>query len=337
MKIFYMILIPVLLFQIASAEKFSLKRLGYKHYSVQHPSLGKINYYVSLNQIDKRKPILLYLDGSGASPLFQYTNNGLASTVPFDAKKTSNTFHVVLISKPGVPFLDSMQHDEQGRPHYPAPLEYDKKLSLDWRTQAAKTTLENVLSTLETNKVISIIGISEGFQVGAKLIEQYDKISNAALLVGNGLSQFYDFIIHNRMLEQKEKISSDLAQQNIDSLLTTFKDIYRYPNSTQKKWYGHTYLRWSSFAKNSPMENILSSDIPIYLVGCSKDVNTSVLSTDYLFLEATRRKKNNILYKVLPYDHFFNEIIKDENGNISAKKSHIHEEIDSALQWLASQ
>jgi len=53
------------------------------------------------------------------------------------------------------------------------------------------------------------------------------------------------------------------------------------------------------------MENVLSVDIPVYIVAGSEDRNTTILSTDYLYLESIRRGKNNITYKVYPYDHLF--------------------------------
>ncbi len=338
MKIPCLILLSLFFFSKTFSQTYTPEKLGFKHYSINHKMLGQINYYVSLPRIKAKKQILLYLDGSGAIPLFQYTKGGIGSTVPLNTKELSEKFHVVLISKPGVPFIDSMLRDTRtGRPLYKEPRAYTDKLSLQWRVEASKVVVQDVMHKLKTNNKVSVLGISEGFQVGAKLIEEYDRVSQAILFVGNGLSQFYDFIIHNRMLEQAGKISSTTAQKNIDSLNRTFTSIYNSPTSTTKKWYGHTYLRWSSFANNSPMENLLSSDIPIYLVGCSKDLNTSVLSTDYLYLEAIRRKKKNIQYKVLPYDHSFNERILDQNGETLSNENHMREEIEKAISWLTKQ
>jgi len=60
--------------------------------------------------------------------------------------------------------------------------------------------------------------------------------TQAVLMVGNGLSQFYDFIIQNRLDAQIGKISADQAQKNIDSLFKTAKEIYTNDQSADKEW-----------------------------------------------------------------------------------------------------
>ena len=60
-----------------NAQKLTSEQLGFKHFVINDISLGEINYYVSSKDIDKPKPILLYLDGSGSFPLFQYTERGI--------------------------------------------------------------------------------------------------------------------------------------------------------------------------------------------------------------------------------------------------------------------
>jgi hypothetical protein len=260
----------------------------------------------------------------------------LGSTVPLDTKNLSEQYHIVIISKPGVPFIDSVKMDEQtGFPIYKTPEEYSSRLSLDWRVNAANQVLNDVLKKVKVqNNKIAILGISEGFQVGAKLLTVNKKITHSILLVGNGLSQFYDFIIQNRMDAASGNISYEESQKNIDSLYKVYQDICLNSQSTKKEWSGHTYLRWSSFCKNKPMDNILSSSIPIYLVGSAKDRNTAVLSSDYLYLEAVEEGKQNITYKNYPYDHTFNEVITDDQGNVTSVKNHMMEVIEEALTWL---
>lgn len=319
-----------------SAQQYTPEQLGWKEFSIQHKELGVVNYYVTSNMIDKKKPILLYLDGSGSYPLYQYSERGIGSSVPLDYRTLSADYHLIIISKPGVPFLDTITMDSvTGYPLYETPAEYDKKLSLDWRVEAANVVLKDAMKNLQEDKSkIVVLGISEGFQVGAKLITVNKHITHAMLMVGNGLSQFYDFIIQNRLDAQSGAQDQEHAQGNIDSLYTVFEDIYSSGNSTEKHWYGHTYLRWSSFAQNNPTDNILSTDIPVYIVACSNDRNTSVLGTDYLFLESIRQGKTNITYEVYPYDHSFNEVIMDDQGNVVSVKHHMQEVMDGALAWM---
>lgn len=67
------------------------------------------DYYVSLNNVDVRKSVLLVLGGSGAGPLFEFAKKGFFSTVPSRIIKMSSACHVILISKPGVSFADSVK------------------------------------------------------------------------------------------------------------------------------------------------------------------------------------------------------------------------------------
>jgi hypothetical protein len=317
-----------------NGQKITLDQLGFKHFTINDKSLGEINYYISSKDIDKPKPILLYLDGSGAFPLFQYTERGIGSSVVIDFRNLSNEYHIILISKPGVPFLDSVKMDT-GIPIYKTPKTYKEKLSLDWRVNSAKLVLNKSIKKLNVaNKKVAVIGLSEGFQVGAKLASIDKNVSHLMLFVGNGLNQIYDFIIQNRTDTQSGAIPLEIAQKNIDSLYVIAKDIYENPNSTDKEWYGHTYLRWSSFTNNNPSENILSLNIPVYIVAAANDRNTSVLGTDYLYLESIRQKKKNIFYTVFPVDHSLNEPIKDENGKIVSMKNHRTEILNASFEWL---
>ena len=236
-------------------------------------------------------------------------------------------------------FIDTILTDTStGNPLYKTPIKYKRLLSLDWRVSSAKLVLNEIKKKIKVDtKKIAVLGISEGFQVGAKLVSVNKNITHALLMVGNGLSQFYDFIIQNRINAQIGIISEEEAQKNIDSLQTIYKDICRNGNSTEKEWYGHTYLRWNSFCQNQPVDNILSVNIPVYIVASANDKNTTVLSTDYLYLQSVLKGKNNINYLVYPYDHSFNEFIEDENGNTISSKNHLEEVLDKAIIWLNNQ
>lgn len=85
-----------------------------------------------------------------------------------------------------------------------------------------------------------------------------------------------------------------------------FKDIYSNPKSTDKTFLGHTYLRWSSFCKTDPLENMVKLDIPILLVSADNDKNAQILGLDYAKLEFLKLGKDNLTYWVYPNcDHYF--------------------------------
>lgn len=322
-----------------SQAKYTPEKLGWKSYQINDKKLGTINYYVSNNKIEETKPLLVYLDGSGNLPLYQIMERGVGGTVALNIKELSKTYHIVVLSKPGIPFIDSVKMGDYGGmriPTYkPKTDEYDKRLSLEWRAEAASAVINKIEKELPVNKSkIAVIGISEGFSVGAKLAAINKKVTHAALVVGHGLNQFFDFIIQARNEALVGKITLEQAQKRIDSLYNDFRAIYADKGNITKQWQGHTYLRWSSFCGSLPMDDILKANIPTHIIACANDLNTAVLSTDYLYLESIRQGRTNIDYKVYPYDHFFNETLTNEKGEVTGKTNHTLDVIGSAIKWI---
>lgn len=325
---------------IFSQAKYTPEKLGWKPYQINDKKLGTINYYVSSNKIEEKKPLLVYLDGSGNLPLYQIMERGVGGTIALNLKELSKTYHIVVLSKPGIPFIDTVKMESQYGgmtiPSYkPKTDEYDKRLSLEWRAEAASAVINKIDKELLLNKSkIAVIGISEGFAVGAKLAAINKKVTHAVLVVGHGLNQFFDFIIEARNEALIGKLTLEQAQNRIDSLYNDIRAIYADKGNTQKKWLGHTYLRWSSFCGSLPMDDILKANIPTYVIACANDSNSPVLSMDYLYLESIRQGRANIDYKVYPYDHFFNETVKDEKGEVTTT-NHTLDVIGSTIKWIS--
>ena len=337
MKRFLITVVCVLLAcTLVPAQDNNNINFGYKSFAINNKKLGKILYHISAEGIDQKKPVILYLDGSGPYPLFQHMTRGTGTTVPLSVKELSKKYHLVLISKPGVPLADSVTMDAAtGIPLYRAPEEYTKRLSLEWRVEAANLVLKEIREkfAVDTSR-IALLGISEGFQVGAKLLSVNKSVTHAMLLAGNGLNQLFDFIILNRMQAAAGKISREQAQQNIDSLYSDYKKIYAEPTATDKTWYGHSYKRWADFSNTIPLDNLMQTNIPVLVVAASEDENTTVLSADYIQLESIRKGKKNIDFKVYPYTHSFSEKVTDANGQTTHMKNHLSEVMKDTLDWL---
>jgi hypothetical protein len=339
MKITFSFLLALISLSVFSQNKYTPERLGWTPFQIKDKKLGTINYFVSSNEIKSKKPVLLYLDGSGNLPLYQIMQRGVGGTIALNVKELSKTYHIVVLSKPGIPFIDSVKMEDYNGvkiPSYkPKTDEYDKRLSLEWRAEAASAVINKIEKDLPiNNSKIAVIGISEGFSVGAKLAAINKKVTHAALVVGHGLNQFFDFIIQARNEALTGKITLEQAQKRIDSLYTDFRAIYADKSSITKQWQGHTYLRWSSFCGSFPMDDVLKANIPTHVVACANDTNTAVLSTDYLYLESIRLGRTNIDYKVYPYDHFFNEPVKNEKGEVTGMTNHTLDVIGSAITWI---
>jgi len=287
---------------------------GLKQFCLKDKSLGEINFYITKNGIEKNKPLLILLDGSGHLPIYLLLkkNDGkskIMGTIPFRYNKLSKNYHVVLISKPGTPFLDSIQVNtyEHYSDNYKPSKEYTEKLSLEWRVNSTSKIIDYLLRKIKIkeNEIIAI-GYSEGGQVVPKLALENPKVTKIVNIVGGGLNQFYDFITAERLKAQKGIITADQAQSKIDSLNLKFKEIYNNPNETNKFWLGHTYKRWASFCKDIPLENMRKLDIPILVIANGNDENSPISGLDYIKLDFIRENKTNLTYKVYPNcDHWF--------------------------------
>ncbi len=315
--------------------------INLKHYVVADKKLGTINCYVTDKGIDKEKPLLLYLDGSGDRPLFRFKidsarkSNIMYSTITFNYDSLAALYHVVFISKPGVKFADSVfvsSLDSNVETNTPA--EYTTRLSAGWRAEAASAVLDFLPGVLKVDaRKVVVMGYSEGSQVAPHVAVLNKKVTHVVLFSGNGINQLYDFIIQERLRAGRGEISHEEAQINIDELMSTFSNIFKHPLSTDSFWAGHTYLRWSSFCNTDPMDYMLQLKIPIYLAMGTADENTQVLSTDYLALEFLRRGKNNLIYKSYPScNHFFQKIIKN-----APPEDHLDEVTNEMFEWLNKQ
>lgn len=303
--------------------------------SIHDNDLGEINYHVYKNKMDIKKPLIVYLEGSKNFPLFWLNPNGRYSygtTLGFNS--ISNDYHIVLISKPNTPLVDSIRIAPSGRKQYPMNEVFREKYSLDWRTNSADKVINDALEKLNVDRSKVIIwGHSEGSQVAPAVAVINKNVTHVVAMMGNALNHLYDFILNERVAALNGDKTNEEAQANIDSLYIEFEKIYKDPKSTEKEWFGETYYKWSSFTLNSPIDNMLKLDIPILYIAGGEDQH-SILNMDYAKLEFLRKGKNNLTYKVFPNcDHFFLETKTDESG----KKEwidHLDEVNDFALDWL---
>lgn len=316
------------------AQDITPEMLGFSEYTLSNDGLGNVNYFISKSETTSQKPLLVYLDGSGPYPLFQKLEKGIGSTVVINFQELSKKYRILLISKPGIPFIDKVSKNENGFPKYEPTSEYIEKLSLDWRVNSANRVINHILENeIIKTEIVIAMGFSEGAQVVPKLASINKQIDAIMLFSGNGLTQLYDPLLSARINAAKGRLSEIEAQKQIDSLFKTYKEILKHPENTERKWYGHTYKRWASFAKNEPLKYLLQLNIPIYLVNGSLDENP-VSSADYIQLEFIRHAKDNLTYKTYPnYSHQFNEL-SIENNQVVALIPKINEVMDEAFNWL---
>lgn len=127
-------LLAIALLGVSGARAQSSFDTLFTHYTIQHPVLKAIDVHVTKDKSGKKKPLLLYLDGSGNFPIYSVNKDGqYSNSVPLRIRKYQKDYYIALISKPGVPFTDSIKVDPSGRRYYPETEDYYSRYSFDWR------------------------------------------------------------------------------------------------------------------------------------------------------------------------------------------------------------
>lgn len=306
----------------------------FKHDTLVDKHLGTIVIHTTKTRSSIKKPLLVYIDGSGNYPLFYRKSNGNYNTsVAFDIARYAKDYTIVLISKPGIPFSDSLRY-QSGNAYYPVNNTYNRYYSLQWRAGAASKAIDYLVkhAPVDTKRIV-VMGYSEGSQVAPAVAALNKKVTHVVCFVGNGLNQLYDFIINTRLQVDRNVITAEQGQKIVDSLYAVYGSIYADPSSTAHKWFGATYLKWSSFSETTPLENMLKLNIPILYIAGGKDNNQTIIDMDYVKLEFLRKGKTNLTYKVYPNsNHGFQETALKDGKEIKVDRS---DEVNQfAMDWL---
>ena len=309
-------------------------------FTAESKALGKIEYCTFNSSINKRKPLLIFIHGSGNFPTFHYRNDlkQYAWSAFSILQKYKDDYHVLFVNKPGIPLFDTIQIDPKtGHFDYPQNDEFDRHYSLDWRALAASMIIDRAVKDLLVDRTkIVVMGHSQGGQVAPKIAKLNQKVTHVVMLNCNVLNHLYDFILQERLASFKGEQSFETTQSNIDSLYADYQKIFDNPTSFKDSWNNETYLRWASFSTETPLENMLKLKVPILLVAGGRDIwNSFVMNSDYAKIEFMSRGKNNLTYKVFPNaNHFLqNESLDQGKTTTTDIKPQV---FDYIMSWISS-
>lgn len=306
-------LLFILIFCLQSFAQYNPRYDEYKHYSIESVN-DTINFHIySQKNIRYLKNILLFVQGSGASPLFSIKRSGNTESVnspllPFNLDEVPESYAFVVISKKGIPFSTEDCDYKPSKNYY-------ENESLDYRVRQADRVISYIKKNLieKTSKIV-VIGHSEGSDVVAKLGTINKDITHIGYWAGGANSQYYDFVLFVRKEIIKGNLTEKEGMLKIDSLLNTFKDITDRSNDIDKFWNGNSYYRWSHFSEPA-INNLLKINIPLFVGTASLDDAVPVESAYLIPIEFIRNKKRNLRFKVYPnMDHSFRIKLEGEAG-----------------------
>ena len=285
---------------------------GFKKYSIHDEKLGLIEYFIDTIRLNEKAPLILYLQGSEGYPLILGVSSHLYGYMPIPffphtlKERLADNYHFVMISKPGVPFYDSISTDSEDfsaimleYTRSRIPKEYFKRISLEYRAKVASKVINKIIEEFEVDETRVVIwGSSEGGLVSPLVALKNSNVTHLVSEVGVGLNPFLMYINHYREKALKGALSYTEAQQKVDSLFVIYRDIVENPNCTEKTFsgvdldLGFTYQHMSQYLFSGSFENFLKLDIPIFIISGAKDKNVPIIFTDHLILELIRNKKD---------------------------------------------
>lgn len=264
-----------------------------------------ITYYLSEFDKDKELPLLVFIQGSGYNSLFSKQET---SIIPKSGHiglthLSQGKAKVLIVEKPGVNFLDNLLPDQSNQ-------KFDTLFSLEsWSKRIEKVILQ-VLSSekIDSNKIM-LVGHSEGGVVAARVANiMNDKISNVTIIAGEGTSQLYSLFkfADNGTFFNTDSHNMPTSEQRLKYIADKWKDILADPDNTDKKFWGFTYLRWSSMLKTSVIDELTTYNGKILLVQGLTDKAVHPESAIISYTTLLSKERNVKLELIENADHSFN-------------------------------
>lgn len=256
---------------------------SFREARADRPDGSELRFFLgdSADTADQKKPLLIYLEGSGAQSLFYEMDDGRIAVgmVGLLAREVGQAYHVASPEKRGVKF------GEQGRrgSGEGASAEYTRYATLADRVADVRLMLTALLSepTVDSSRVL-IVGHSEGADVAAAVAGEDPRVTHVAFLSGGGALQFFDFFVMRRKQMVAEGASAEQIEAAIEKLENEIRDVMADPDSESKFLMGHAYKRWSTFATQSSADNLLKTSAKIFAAHGSEDDSVPIESFDFL-------------------------------------------------------
>ena len=317
----YNFMLLLLTFHLCSFEQTirteKIPRQPFVKYVKKYGHRDSATFYLSETSVKTSLPLVIFIQGSGNTSLYAEDKGRITPQFGhmtwYDV--CNNRYRVLVIEKPGVNYL---QQDIENP-------KFDKEFSLENWSNLIIETITYILKTESIDKSkIMIAGHSEGGVVAATVANKLNGIiTHVTILAGEGPTQLYSLyrFAEEGVFFNKGGFSS---QQRIDSLENSWKKIQNEPLETNKKFWGFTYLRWSSFLKTSVLEQLTGFTGRIMIMQCTNDKNVSPESAKILYSSLLSKTKDVVLQMIAGADHSFHI---ESNNDIDGWKMVIEKDI----------
>ena len=274
----------------------------------------------------KRKPVFLFVQGSLPKPVILYDAKGAFPLLPFETDTLLTRYHLLEISKPGVPLVADVKtltpsyeylDPRTGR----VPLAYCQHNYLEYYVARDAAVLRYLVRQpwVQAND-ITAMGHSEGSNVVARLARHPGPLRRVVYLSGSPLGRMLTVIAGNRQ---------DADSVGAENNFKYWQEVVADPR--QNNCLGDTHLLVSSLSSTqTPLDDFRHSRIPVFVGYGTRD--RSALLEDYLRLEMIRAGKTNLTFRAYPeLEHNF---FGFTNGQVDPKKWNWERVARDFFSWM---
>lgn len=301
-------------------EAFAVGPDTYSKFTLGRGDAPPATYYISSPR--RKAPLVLYIQGSGCTPVFVKMSGQNASTVFSLVTLAHAGQHAVMIVEK--PYAPETAPDQRGGAQG-CPKAFNDYFSMGTWLATVKHALRHALAlpNVDPGRVL-VIGGSEGATVAAALARDMPEVTDVALLGATGPTQLYNFAAN---IYRSGGDDADKERQ-LSQLDATVARINRTPDSTDNFEWGHTHKRWSSFFRESSANNLSQSRARIYIASGMADNNVPILSTEVMVAQL-RGQGRAVTFRRIPFAG--HSLIRDQ-----APLQEMQAEYDALMAWFSA-
>jgi len=326
-----------------SHSQTKISDTNFSLFSIKLDKKDTINFIVTDTAFKKKKPIIIFLQGSLPIPIvIKYNNNH--TQIPFLSNfkywNFVDKYNFVIISKPHVLVIaqeETLNSDYEYVPDLKSPKKYSSEYMNDnylemyvKRTRAVIDFLRKQKWVDNTN--ITLVGHSEGALVAISTYEQKPKQIKAVGFLSGSVDGVFSIGIANERKEQILKKKSALDTQNrIYGYWKAWDDYVKGIDNFNR---GKANLKYWVSISRSFRENLIKMKKPLFLAYGTEDY-PKCIGYDFLPLYfKIEGKQNYKMYPVIGSNHNFDEL--NSNGENIGKK-HWTDVMIEFTKWLETQ
>jgi alpha-beta hydrolase superfamily lysophospholipase len=274
---------------------------------------AELKYYLAAPPGSDRYPVVLILDDGGCVGGARMIESPRVSAL------VSAGYAVVVFDKPGV------------GPHDDGKLCSSDFLATNDRFTRVRDgdimvgRLQLILSRWDGRLVV--LGEAEGAVVAAEVAAHYDAASAVALLPGSGWERAHELMLLKRKEFMAQGVGPATIARELFQLDNTINEIELapVPGKTWLTQYG-TYLRWSSYMRYAPVDDLVRLACPIYIAHGTADTVIPIESSEAVVKVFEQIGRKNITFK--RYDGL------DHQWRAKNGKPHVVEIERDFMDWL---